>query len=658
LNADLRKETSRVTGDLTYHPGEQTAEFNLAGNSIALETIPEIQTTALPVAGQFDFSIQGSGPLLAPAGNGTFQLRNLKLGSEVQGDFAGKLTADGQWLTLGIQSQSNHGALAGDFGMAFSPGHPLSGNIQVRQFDLDPLIIAGLHLRDLTGHSSVDGQFNVAGSLADPNSIRVAADLSSVVFDYEFVKLQNDGPIRLAYRRNEVSIEEAHLRGTDTDLHFSGSARFDRDRPLNLALDGAFNLRLAAGLLPGLDARGAAAVKTSVTGTMSNPNIIGRIALQDASAVYDDFPTGLSQVTGEIVFDRNQAVFDQVTAEAGGGSLTLSGSVSYGQGPLRYQMDAVAPRVRVRYPEGLSWLTGGTLHLAGTADGAVLSGSVEVQRLLFAPNVDMATLLSASQNSVHGPATTSDYLRHLQFDVEAHTAPSAVMEWSGARVEMEGTMRLRGSWEQPILLGDIHLLNGEMNFRGNKYQLSRGDIVFSNPFRLDPVLNVEATTTISQYEITLDFTGPSSNLALAYRSDPPLPDSDIIALLALGSTGTESALRSSSAQTTQGYGATALLSEAISSQLGGRIERLFGISRFRVDPFLAGTATEQNAAARVTIEEQITRGLTVTYSTNAASNQQQVIQVEYAVRRDISIIALRDINGTFSLSVEFKKHFK
>jgi hypothetical protein len=50
--------------------------------------------------------------------------------------------------------------------------------------------------------------------------------------------------------------------------------------------------------------------------------------------------------------------------------------------------------------------------------------------------------------------------------------------------------------------------------------------------------------------------------------------------------------------------------------------------------------------------------LTVTYSTNAASQQEQVIQVVYAVRRDISVIALRDINGTFSLSVEFTKHFK
>jgi translocation and assembly module TamB len=478
------------------------------------------------------------------------------------------------------------------------------------------------------------------------------------MLDYGFVKLENEGPFQFRYRRNDLTIEQAYLRGTDTDFRFSGHMRFDGKRPLSLNMSGRVNLGLVKGLAPLLDAHGAADVRATVEGTMSSPTIIGHVTIQDASAVYDDFPTGLSHVTGEIVFDRSRAFFENVSAQSGGGNLTLRGSVSYGEGPFRFDVDIEAPQMRIRYPVGMSWLAGGTLHLSGSSDSALISGNIQLERLLFAPNMDLATLLTASQGSVQGPATTSAFLRNLQFDVGAGTAPNARMEWTGAHVEMEGTMRLRGTWERPILLGNVHLLNGDMTFRGNQYSLSRGDIIFSNPFRLDPILNVQATTIIDQYEITLDFSGPGSNLSLAYRSDPPLPDSDIIALLALGSPGTESALRSSTAQTTQGYGATALLSEAISSQLGGRIERLFGITKFRVDPFLAGTASEQNAAARVTIEEQVGKALTVTYSTNAASQQEQVIQVVYAVRRDISIIALRDINGTFSLSVEFTKHFK
>jgi translocation and assembly module TamB len=241
--------------------------------------------------------------------------------------------------------------------------------------------------------------------------------------------------------------------------------------------------------------------------------------------------------------------------------------------------------------------------------------------------------------------------------VEGQTSPGARIEWSGAQIEVDGDVRLRGTWVRPVLLGHVHLLGGQMPFRGNTYELTRGDINFANPFRLDPILNVEATSTISQYQVTIDFSGPASRLALNYRSDPPLPDSEIIGLLALGRTGQETGPVSQAAS--QSYGATALLSEAISTGLGGRIEHLFGISQFRVDPFVAGTATESNAAARITIEQQVTRDLTITYSTNAAtSNQYQLIQVEYAVKHDLSVVFLRDINGTNGLDIKWVKRLK
>src|SRR5207237_1880711 len=111
--------------------------------------------------------------------------------------------------------------------------------------------------------------------------------------------------------------------------------------------------------------------------------------------------------------------------------------------------------------------------------------------------------------------------------------------------------------------------------------------------------------SIEQHEITLNFNGPASKLTLAYRSDPPLPTDDIITLLALGQTTSESTVRSGGTSGSGTSNASAILSEAISSQLGGRLERLFGITRFRVDPGLAevgSTGSEQNAAARVTVE--------------------------------------------------------
>ncbi|MBZ5693901.1 MAG: translocation/assembly module TamB domain-containing protein [Acidobacteriia bacterium] len=657
-HAELRGGTGLVAGDISYRPEEQQIEFNVAGTGIVLERIRGLQAGSLPVAGHLDFGLRGSGPLRAPLARGDLRVTGLRLGTDAEGDFSGQLASDGKSAHVMLASEPAPEKLQGDLTIAFEGDEPISGRLAVTQFDLDPFIVAALHLKQLTGHSSADGVFTISGALRRPETIVVDADIARIAFNYDFVQLTNDQDIRATYRRNEIRIEQARLHGTDTDLRISGSARFDQDRRIEFNMAGGANLRLLKSVLPDVDAQGRAEMNVSIAGTMARPRVTGRATVRGASATYADFPVGLSKVNGDFVFDANRLLFDRITAESGGGQLTLSGSVTYGEGQLRYEVTATTSVVRIRYPAGMSWLASGTLQMSGTSQAALVSGRVQVERLLFAQGVDVASFFASASETSPGPVSSSPFLQNLAFDVEGQTTPGARIEWTGAHVEVEGNVRLRGTWDRPVLLGHLHLLSGEMPFRGNVFDLTRGDMNFSNPFRLDPVLNVEATSTINQYQVTIDFSGPASHLALNYRSDPPLPDSDIVALLALGSTGQGAALRSQPGGA-QNYGATALLSEAISSGIGGRIEHLFGISSFRVDPFVAGTATESNAAARVTVQERITRDLTITYSTNAAtSNQYQLIQVEYALKRGLSVVFLRDINGTYGLDVKFVKHFK
>jgi translocation and assembly module TamB len=657
-NAEIRSGQGLVTGNISYRPVEQDTEFNLNGTNIPLKKIGALQTESIPVTGRLDFDIRGSGPIRSPVADGNVRLVSLQVGADVQGNFRGRIKSDGENAKLSLVSEINAGRLQGEVSVGLHGDNQVAGQLTVKQFQMDAFIMSGLHLKQLTGHSSVDGQFTLSGSLRHPETIEMNANIDQISFNYDLVDLKNDGPVRLTYRRNEVRIDQARLHGPNTDVQFSGSARFDRDRPVHLSLAGSLNLRFLDRMIPELFALGRADVNVSVEGTMSRPRITGRASLKDASATYSDFPMGLSHVSGDLVFDRSRMLFDSITAQAGGGKLQLSGAVNYGDGPLRYEMNVSTTVVRIRYPTGMSWLASGSLQLSGSSNAAILSGKIQIQRLLLAEGIDLGSLFITASETSASPVSSSTLMRNLTFDIEGQTTPGARIEWTGAHLEVDGNVRLRGTWDRPVLLGHIHLLGGEMAFRGNNYTLTRGDVNFANPFRLDPVLNVEATATIGQYQVTINFSGEASHPTLSYRSDPPLPDSDIIALLAIGSPGQESGLRSSSSSS-QNYGATALLSEAISSGLGGRIERLFGISHFRVDPFLAGTATESNAAARVTIQQQFSRNLTVTYSTNAATtNQYQLIQVEYAIRRDISVIFVRDINGTYAFEVRFVRHFK
>ena len=666
-NAELRAFAPRngaahsagiITGNLRYRPAGQEVSFDLTGAGIPLEGVESIQTARLPFGGELDFQISGQGPLLAPTVNGSLRLINLRVGKDVLGSFEARLNSDGSRITADLASAMSAGKLAGKVTLGLAGDYPLSGDITVEKLDLDAFIQAALHLQPLTGHGSVDGRFQISGALAHPETIAVDVGLSRVSFEYERVRLENSSPIRLRYTRDELRVEQAALRGPDTDFHLAGSAHFTGSRAVKLDLGGTLNLRLASGFFPSLDAGGPAEVNASFGGTLDRPRINGKIHVADASARYGDFPAGLTHLSGDFVFDSTRMLFEKVAAESGGGRLEFSGALQYGEGALHYDVTAVTTRVRLRYPEGMSWLVGGSLRLSGTPQAGLLSGRVTIERVVLSQGFDFGSVLIAAKEGGPAPVTHSAFLRNLQFDIEAVSSANARMEWPGAQFEAEADLRARGTWEHPSILGHIHLLSGDITFRGNRYRLTRGDINFSKPFRLDPEVNLEALTTIRQYEVTLTFTGSASHLTLAYRSDPPLPTNDIITLLALGRTGEESELRTSTASAGQSAGASALLSEAISSQLGGRLERLFGITRLRVDPFLAGTTAEQNSPARVTVEQQVTRDLTITYTTNVTSTQQQVIQVEYNVDRNVSVIALRDENGTFGLDIKIKKRFK
>ncbi len=164
------------------------------------------------------------------------------------------------------------------------------------------------------------------------------------------MKLENVGPVRLTYRRDEVRIEQASYRGTDTDFHLAGSARFAGDQALNLRMDGAVSLQLLSGFYPQLEATGRAQINAAVAGTMATPRLNGKVHLEGASLRYGDFPAGLSNVAGDFNFDVNRMVFDNVVAQSGGGRLAIGGTVAYGGGPLNYVLNVHSDQVRIRYP--------------------------------------------------------------------------------------------------------------------------------------------------------------------------------------------------------------------------------------------------------------------------------------------------------------------
>jgi translocation and assembly module TamB len=333
----------------------------------------------------------------------------------------------------------------------------------------------------------------------------------------------------------------------------------------------------------------------------------------------------------------------------------------YQSGVFQLDLGATAQGVRLRYPPGVSSTANADLRLTGTTNAAFLTGNVVVTKLAVTPGFDFGAYIERSKQSI--VLNQNDSLAsHLKLDVHVATTPELQMQTAIARLSGNADLRVRGTADRPAILGRVEVLEGEISFNGNKYKLERGDVTFANPAKTQPIIDLQASTRVRDYDITVQFRGDASvtnGLKVTWQSEPQLPEADVIALLALGRTREESAAAGSTGSFGLGGDASNLLiNEALNSTVNRRLQRLFGASRVKVDPQGLPSETNVVRGPQVTVEQQVANNLTLTYSTNVSVSNQQIIQVEYNITRTISIVALRDQNGVVSFDFKIRRRKK
>lgn len=477
----------------------------------------------------------------------------------------------------------------------------------------------------------------------------------------EKVRFRNDGPLVLVWDGELLRVERARLTGPGTLIQLSGTILLaEKKEAYRLRLHGETNLAILETFQPDLTASGSSTVDITVRGPLARPEAYGRLEFRNASFYLRGVPNGLDKASGTLSFSGDRVTIEKVAAETGGGKLQLSGFIGLGA-EWSYQLRAKAAGVRVRYPEGMSTSADAALNWTGTTKGSTLAGTVTVLRSALNPRMDFAQLLAGSSRPLATPASQSELLRNLQFDVRIVTAPGATFETTLTRdIQAEAELRLRGTPYRPVLLGRLAVTQGEINFLGNRYFINRGEISFVNPVRLEPVVNLDLETRIRGVDVTLTLSGAPTKLSVTYRSDPPLQTNEIIALLAVGrapsSDPTLAARQAELDQTWAQVGASTLVGQALQSQVAGRLQRFFGVSRIKIDPKLTGV--ENNPQAQLTLEQQISKDITFTYITNLAKSQQQAVRVEWNLTREWSVLAVRDENGLFGVDILYRKQFK
>ncbi len=400
----------------------------------------------------------------------------------------------------------------------------------------------------------------------------------------------------------------------------------------------------------------------NVGGTLSDPRPQGSIQIKNGAVTYAGLPSGLSEMNGSLASLRDSIHIEQLAARTGGGTLDLKGDATLFNQQINFNLTAVGKEVRLRYPPGVSSTANAELHWVGNRSASTVSGDILVTKLAVTPGFDFGSYLERSRQSV-ALAPANSPLYNVKLDVAVSTAPELQMKTAVARLSGDADLHLRGSVARPSVLGRADILEGDATFNGIKFRLERGDITFANPVAIEPQVNLQATTHVRNYATSdVTVTGTPDRLTVNYRSEPPLPKSDIIALLALGRTSQESEqLQQQSGQTPFTDEATALIiNQAINQTVSSRLQKLFGVSRIKIDP--QGLTTETNPTARgpqVTIEQQFANNVSLTYSTNVSQSSQQIYSRRVLLHPQYFLaVGTRDQNGVVSFDVRIRRRKK
>jgi translocation and assembly module TamB len=650
----VNDQAGKFSASGSYNLKSRQFQINAQGADIDVAQIQRLRQAGLTMTGKLGFSVTGSGTLDDPRLEGKATLASLVLSGEPVGSVEIAAHAAHRALTYEVTTSLAAAALSAHGQTALSGDYPTQVTLNFSQFNIGAILKLA-HISGLNGESALAGTVTVAGPLAHPEQVRGEARLRELAVTVAGVHLHSEGGVHATLANSKISLDPLHVAGEETDLRVAGSLTLKDKQQLDIAANGSINMRLAETLDPDFTASGTTTFQLEAHGPLQNPGLRGRIDFVNASLALEDLPNSLSQLHGTLEFNQNRLEVKSLTAMSGGGLLSVSGYLAYQHG-IFADLSLTGKGIRIRYPEGVSSLADATLQLQGTQNNLLLSGNVLITRFTVSPDMDFAAL-AAQAGKVQPVAPPDAPSNHVRLNVHILSSPQLNFQNAYAKLAGDVDLRLRGTLATPSLLGRVSITEGSATIAGTRYELQRGDITFTNPVRIQPSIDLNATARVEDYDITLGLHGSPDKLAVTYRSDPPLPEADVVALLALGRTQDQQRIYTQQQEQIASNPTTdALLGGALNATVSSRVQRLFGAGSVKVDPNYLGALG--NSTTRITVQEQLGRNLTLTYATDVNTTAQQLLQAEIAINRHVSLLVARDESGVFSMVIKATRRYR
>ncbi len=640
----LISATGRIGFDRTY-------SASLAARDIDLAAVDRLAN--VPFAGKGVLRIDSSGPFANPAVKASLAVPRFYSDQASLGGVMAELDLKNHVLSLKTAMSDDRLYLAGDISLRPPHTWALAGNVTLS--DVDPFLLAGK--KELVARSLValDGVIKLDGRGLNLSRMNGTCTMRRLGISIDEFSMETEGDAGFTLSRGRLTLKPFDFKGPQTHFSVSGGAKLIDE--MDLKVTGRADLSLLRVMFTEIEhGEGSAELALTIEDELTNPTMTGELRIENGEVKVKDLPQNVTALNGKIRLGGRQIVIDLLTGEVGGGRLHASGWVNFmGRAIQDFTSTVTFENVTVRFPEGLTSTLIGELSYDGDAAGQTLSGEVEIERARYDKRVEWKSMLMDMARGFYQKKKTDvGWIGASQLNVRFYGKDNILFDNNLAKMPLDVDIFLRGTVDQPQVFGRIETRNGTVFLRKNNFKIINASVDFIDPYRMNPVLDIQAETRVREYQIRLALSGTAEQSTLSLVSDPPLSDVDILSLLALGKTGEE----------LTGKGTGVGMSEAASFATGQfqdiferRARSFTGLDRFQIDPYVGKGDT---SVPRITVGKEVVEDkLYVTYSSNVGTAEaDQLIRMEYILGEHFSLLGERNEMGNIGADIKFRFEFK
>lgn len=288
-----------------------------------------------------------------------------------------------------------------------------------------------------------------------------------------------------------------------------------------------------------------------VTGKVGKPEIKGVINLAGAGIRFkaDKFPA-VESGGATLNFALDRVELKNLKATVAGGTLQGDGTLAITGGKLGdINLRLQGNHLPLQRNDFLIVRANADLRLQGPWERAVLSGTVGAVDSIFYRDIELLPIgapftgpSAAALPKIDPPKSTTAALpapfAEWGLNVTVKTDEPLLIRGNLATGEVTGSMRIGGTLAAPAPDGEFKIKDFKASLPFSTLSVRNGTVSFKPASGFDPILEIRGTAEPRPYVVTIYAYGRASNPQLVLTSNPPLPENEIMTLLATGTTTT------------------------------------------------------------------------------------------------------------------------